>query len=196
VPEHPVASRLLREAACPVAAPSANLSGQVSPTTAEHVLTGLDRRIGAVLDDGPCDVGLESTIIGADAEEMVLLRPGGLPLEAAEQVLARSLRLHNGSKISAPGQLASHYAPNAAVRLNAVDAREGEIWLGFGDIGPMDISLSSNGDLQEAAANLFALLRKLDAERGSSHTIAVAPVPESGLGRAINDRLRRAAAPR
>lgn len=196
VPEHPLARRLLTATARPVAAPSANPSGQVSPTTAAHVLAGLEGRIGAVLDDGPCSVGLESTIIGIDGEEAVLLRPGGLPIEGAEKVLGRPLRLHDGSIISAPGQLTSHYAPNASIRLDAVDARDGEIWLGFGAIGPRDVSLSSSGDLREAAATLFAWLRDLDANRGSSHTIAIAPVPDTDLGRAINDRLRRAAAPR
>lgn len=193
VPEHPLAQALLKEFAGPVAAPSANVSGRISPTRAEHVLEGLGGRLEAVLDGGPCAVGLESTIIGL-APGPVLLRPGGLPVEVIEDCLGMPLgRGEEGAKPSAPGQLASHYAPQAAMRLNAEAAAPGELLLGFGDMA-CDLNLSPSGDLVEAAANLFHHLRQLDALGAGK--IAVAPIPERGLGRAINDRLRRAAAPR
>ncbi len=194
VPAHPLAQRLLQEAGCPVAAPSANPSGRLSPTTADHVLDGLHGKIDAVLDGGACEVGLESTIIACGPDGPRLLRPGGLPIEAAEACLGAAISVvGTEDAIEAPGQLASHYAPNASLRLNADAARPDEQLLGFGPIAG-DLNLSANGDLTEAAANLFGHLRELD--RGSDARIAVAPIPESGLGRAINDRLRRAAAPR
>lgn len=193
VPEHPVAQALLRAAGRPLAAPSANPSGKVSPTTAAHVLEGLGGRIAAVVDGGPCAVGLESTIV-APGVAPVLLRPGGLPAEAVEACLGRSLALPGDlAAPNAPGQLRSHYAPEAALRLNAAEAGPGERLLGFGPVD-CDLNLSETGDLVEAAANLFHHLRQLDAEGDAP--IAVSPVPEHGLGRAINDRLRRAAAPR
>ncbi|WP_172298840.1 L-threonylcarbamoyladenylate synthase [Pseudoruegeria sp. HB172150] len=190
VPDHPVARALLQRAGCPVAAPSANPSGRISPTTADHVLAGLGGRIAAVLDGGACPVGVESTIVGTYPQP-TLLRPGGLPAEAIEACLGAPLAAHGGG-ISAPGQMASHYAPDSPIRLNVTDARPGERLLGF---GPMesDLNLSPSGDLTEAAANLFRHLHALDA---TAAPIAVAPIPEHGLGRAINDRLRRAAAPR
>ncbi|MEY8842738.1 L-threonylcarbamoyladenylate synthase [Cribrihabitans sp. XS_ASV171] len=191
VPAHPVAHALLEELGGPVAAPSANPSGRISPTTAEHVLAGLSGRIAAVLDAGPCGVGVESTILGLSGEPR-LLRPGGVAGEEIEAVLGHPLLRDESGAITAPGQLASHYAPEASVRLNAGHAEGAELLLGF---GPMecDLNLSEAGDLAEAAATLFAALHALDA-RG--RPIAVAPIPERGLGVAINDRLRRAAAPR
>lgn len=193
VPEHPLAQALLKEFTGPVAAPSANISGRISPTRAEHVLEGLGGRLEAVLDGGPCAVGLESTIIGL-APGPVLLRPGGLPVEIIEDCLHMPLdRGEESARPSAPGQLESHYAPEAAMRLNAEAAAPGELLLGFGEVA-CDLNLSPSGDLVEAAANLFHHLRQLDA-RGAGK-IAVTPIPERGLGRAINDRLRRAAAPR
>ncbi len=193
VPANPLAPSLLKAVGIPVAAPSANPSGRVSPTTADHVLDGLSGRIAAVLDGGPCAVGLESTIVGC-GHESTLLRPGGLPVEAIEACLGHPLATApEGATPIAPGQLASHYAPNGAVRLNASEARAGETLIGFGKISG-DVTLSAGGDLSEAAANLFRILRQMDA-RGVTH-IAVAPIPDTGLGRAINDRLRRAAAPR
>lgn len=192
VPVHPVAQALLTRFGGPVAAPSANPSGRISPTTADHVIAGLNGRIAAVVDGGPCDVGLESTIIGFEAEVAVLLRAGGLPSEQIEKVIGQPLRRADESKITAPGQLASHYAPRGAVRLNATTARADEHMLGFGDIEG-DLTLSASGDLSEAAANLFGHLHRLDALGGA---IAVAPIPMEGLGHAINDRLNRAAAPR
>lgn len=192
VPEHPLARRLLEAFGGPVAAPSANPSGKLSPTRAEDVLAGLSGRIEAVLDGGSCPVGLESTIVGLDGAAR-LLRPGGLPAEAIEACLGSSLEAAEATSApTAPGQLASHYAPEAALRLGATEASPGELLLGFGAI-PGDLSLSPSGDLTEAAANLFHHLRALDA-RGLR--IAVAPIPDNGLGRAINDRLARAAAPR
>lgn len=193
VPAHPVAQALLTRFGGPVAAPSANPSGRISPTTAAHVLAGLSGRIDAVLDGGPCGVGVESTIVGLAGGPPVLLRPGGLPAEAIEQALGQPLAQPHGSgPLTAPGQLASHYAPTAPMRLNAERAREGEVMLGFGPV-PCDLNLSPAGDMVEAAANLFAHLHALDA---TGRPIAVSPIPETGLGRAINDRLRRAAAPR
>jgi L-threonylcarbamoyladenylate synthase len=148
-----------------------------------------------VLDGGPCEVGLESTILGL-AGEPRLLRPGGVPVEALEAALGRALPTGgDAARPSAPGQLASHYAPAAALRLNAHAAETGEILVGFGPVQG-DLTLSADGDLVEAAANLFHLLREADALAGPGGRIALAPVPDSGLGRAINDRLRRAAAPR
>jgi L-threonylcarbamoyladenylate synthase len=199
VPAHPLALALLRAVGRPIAAPSANPSGRISPTTAGHVLDGLGGRIAAVLDGGPCEVGLESTIIGLSGEAPALLRPGGLPAEAAEAALGQPLQAPSGG-ISAPGQLASHYAPRAGLRLDAAAPREGELWLGFGPSravgGGAALNLSPTGDLHEAAANLFGHLRTLDARAAPGQVIAVAPVPLRGLGRAINDRLARAAAPR
>jgi L-threonylcarbamoyladenylate synthase len=191
VPAHPAARALLRAFDGPLAAPSANPSGRISPTTAAHVLAGLAGRIAAVVDDGPCAVGLESTIVGLAGEVPELLRPGGLATEAIEAVLGRVLARHSGA-ISAPGQLASHYAPAAALRLDADRAGPDEVMLGFGDTTG-DLNLSPAGDLTEAAANLFGHLHRLDAD---GRPIAVAPIPDHGLGAAINDRLRRAAAPR
>ena len=192
IPVHPVAQALLTSFGGPVAAPSANPSGRISPTTADHVISGLDGRIAAVVDGGSCDVGLESTIIGFDAESAVLLRAGGLPSEQIEKVLGQPLKRADESKITAPGQMLSHYAPRGAVRLNATTARPDEHMLGFGDIKG-DLTLSASGNLSEAAANLFGHLHRLDALGGG---IAVAPIPMEGLGHAINDRLNRAAAPR
>jgi L-threonylcarbamoyladenylate synthase len=237
-PAHPLARALLAGVGAPVAAPSANPSGGVSPTDADHVLAGLAGRIDAVLDGGPCAVGVESTIVAVDARRVRLLRPGGVTAEALIALLGDALRGPAGEALAAedvasaatpaptptptpapapaptpaptrapspeaPGQLSSHYAPGAAVRLAAAGPRAGEAWLGFGPDpaaalahdGPR-ATLSATGDLDQAAARLFALLRDLDAALGGAGTIAVAPIPQTGLGRAINDRLRRAAAPR
>ena len=193
VPGHPVARALLDRFGGPVAAPSANPSGRLSPTTADHVLAGLPGRIAAVLDGGPCNVGLESTILTLDPVPM-LLRAGGIAEDSVAEVLGRGLaKGGTPKKPTAPGQLASHYAPRGQVRLNAVQAMPGEIHVGFGDIAG-DVTLSATGDLAEAAARLFPLLHELDAKGAGG--IAFAPIPETGLGAAINDRLARAAAPR
>ena len=193
VPAHPVAQALLRRFGGPLAAPSANPSGRVSPTRAQHVMAGLDGRFAAVLDGGPCAVGVESTILGLVGGPQ-LLRPGGIAAEDIEALVGRLQVGGSQEKPNAPGQLASHYAPAARVRLEARDIRGGEVRLGFGP-GEADLNLSRTGDLVEAAANLFHLLREAD-RLAQGRRIAVAPVPEVGLGRAINDRLRRAAAPR
>lgn len=194
IPAHGVAQALLRAFGGPLAAPSANPSGRVSPTCAAHVLEGLAGRIGAVVDGGACAVGVESTIVGFEGGP-ALLRPGGVPVEALEAALGMRLLAHDAGAINAPGQLASHYAPGAAVRLGVTQAAEGEVLVGFGAVAGV-LTLSATGDLVEAAANLFATLRRADVLAGPGGRIGFAPVPESGLGRAINDRLRRAAAPR
>ncbi|WP_407524843.1 L-threonylcarbamoyladenylate synthase [Methylobacterium oryzisoli] len=202
VPAAPLARDLLARVGRPVAAPSANRSGRVSPTAAAHVLGDLDGRIAAVLDGGTCPVGVESTIVACLDGTPRLLRPGGVPREAIEAVLGRALhRPAEGPAPLSPGLLASHYAPRAGVRLDAGEIRPGEAALLFGPDYPPGVerararlNLSPAGDLAEAAANLFAHLRRLDAS--GAETIAVAPIPLTGLGEAIADRLQRAAAPR
>lgn len=193
VPEAALAQSLLQAFQGPVAAPSANPSGKISPSAAAHVVDGLSGRIDAILDGGTCEVGLESTIVGCIAAP-TLLRHGGVPKEAIEQCLGRELADAKAGEITAPGQLLSHYAPTAAVRLNATEKRAGELLVGFGDTKDADLSLSPSGDLHEAAAHLFDILHQANALNASK--IAFAPIPEIGLGHAINDRLRRAAAPR
>lgn len=197
MPAHPVARALLAAFGGPLAAPSANPSGKVSPTEADHVLEGLSGRIAAVVDGGACQVGVESTILGL--EPPTLLRPGGVDVETLEKALGQPLAFGGDAvKPNAPGQLVSHYAPGAAVRLEATEKRPGEIFLGFGPGPAADLTLSATANPVEAATKLFAMLRvadKLATARGAA-TIAIAPIPETGLGRAINDRLRRAAAPR
>ena len=201
VPDHPVARGLLAAFGGPLAAPSANPSGRVSPTRAAHVLDGLSGRIEAVVDGGACTVGVESTIVGLNGAAR-LLRPGGLPAEAIEACLGAPLEAGGGDVAPpaapiAPGQLASHYAPDAPVRLNVSDPTPGAFWLGFGPgTEAAALNLSPSGDLVEAAARLFHLLREADRRVAPGQAIAVAPIPDHGLGRAINDRLRRAAAPR
>ncbi len=200
VPAHGLARRLLETFGGPLAAPSANPSGAVSPTTRAHVLDGLDGRIAAVFEGGACTVGVESTIIGFENAAPVLLRAGGLPVEDVAARLGRSVGTRDSGTITAPGQLASHYAPEAALLLDASGPGAEDLWLGFGPVESLrpGLNLSASGDLVEAAANLFSHLRHLDEmarELGLSR-IAVAPIPSVGLGLAINDRLRRAAAPR
>jgi L-threonylcarbamoyladenylate synthase len=198
-PDHPVAQAVLRAAGRPIVAPSANRSGRVSPTTAAHVLADLDGLIDAVVDGGATRVGLESTIVACLGGSPTLLRPGGAPREAIEAALGQVLALpaDDVHAPASPGRLASHYAPAAALRLDAATPEQGEAWLGF---GPDNVAegvrdtLSASGDLTEAAARLFATLRALDATGVAR--IAVAPIPAGGLGDAIRDRLARAAAPR
>ncbi|MEP2531287.1 L-threonylcarbamoyladenylate synthase [Shimia sp.] len=194
VPEHPVARALLSAFGGPVAAPSANPSGKISPTSAAHVHNGLNGRIAAILDGGACGVGVESTILGL-WDTPILLRQGGLPQEALEAALGTPVATHQSDDpLTAPGQMTSHYAPGARMRLNATDLKPNEILLGFGTVDNAALNLSRAGDLTEAAANLFGHLHALDAK--GADTIAVSPIPDHGLGRAINDRLARAAAPR
>ncbi|WP_340160061.1 L-threonylcarbamoyladenylate synthase [uncultured Hoeflea sp.] len=189
----------------PLAAPSANRSGRVSPTTAQHVADDLGGRIDLILDGGRCRVGLESTILAVDGAQLRLLRPGGIPVELIEEAtgkpVERSPSQSTGDSIIAPGMLASHYAPNAGVRLDATEVGPGEAVIRFGgerlageDNAIAVLDLSPRGDLREAAANLFDMLKRADATGATG--IAVAPIPDQGLGEAINDRLRRAAAPR
>jgi L-threonylcarbamoyladenylate synthase len=197
VPGHAIARALLLEVAVPVAAPSANRSGHVSPTTAGHVEADLGPRVAIILDGGPATLGLESTVLDVTGDEPVVLRLGAVPREEIARVLGRSIAVAEGGagKPASPGMLARHYAPSTRLRLDASEARDGEALLAFGaglpsHSGPM-VNLSATGDLAEAAANLFSALRALDASGAS--TIAVMRIPEHGLGEAINDRLRRAA---
>ncbi len=198
VPSHELALALIRAAGLPIAAPSANISGRVSATRPEHVAADFGDKVELILDGGPCEAGLESTIVAFADGEPTLLRAGAVAAEEIEQVLGRKLRRSApGGRVAAPGMLSSHYAPRAPLRLDAEAPRPGEAFLGFGPHMPgrqHALNLSPTGDLREAAANLFAYLRELDAPNIDS--IAVAPIPAEGLGEAINDRLRRAAAPR
>jgi L-threonylcarbamoyladenylate synthase len=203
VPAHPVARDILRGFGGALVAPSANLSGHVSPTTAAHVQSDLSGRIDLIVDGGPVEVGVESAIVGCFASP-ALLRPGGIPRADIERVLGSPLASPDPNAADgqplASGMLASHYAPRARVRLNAASLSRGEALLAFGpaalagsEAAAAVMNLSERGDLREAAANLFGYLRALDA--CGARTIAVMPVPDDGLGEAINDRLRRAAAP-
>jgi L-threonylcarbamoyladenylate synthase len=203
IPSHPVARAILNAIGKPVVAPSANISGHVSPTTASHVESDLAGRIDLIVDGGPVEVGVESTIVGC-FEEPMLLRPGGLPREEIERVLGRALLRppvdvdNDSAQPLAPGMLTSHYAPRTRVRLNATEIAPGEALLAFGsplkdaERAAAVMNLSESGDLNEAATHLFGYLRALDARM--AQTIAVMPIPNHGLGEAINDRLRRAAA--
>ena len=191
VPVSPVAQDLLKAFGGPIAAPSANPSGRISPTTADHVMAGLGGRIAAVLDGGMASVGLESTIIGFRGKQPVVLREG--VFVAPEDLPRITMPADASGRVESPGQLASHYAPSGLVRMNVRVAAPGEWHLGFGDIRG-NASLSRDGDLREAASRLFALFHEADAE--GVERIAVAPIPDHDLGRAINDRLRRAAATR
>lgn len=195
VPRHGVARDLLRAFDGPVAAPSANPSGRVSPTAAAHVMAGLGGRIAAVIDGGDCPVGVESTILDLTGAQPRLLREGGVAREALSDCIGTEILIGGGdaARPVAPGQLASHYAPAGRVRMNAAAPEPGETYVGFGPGAP-GLNLSPRGDLTEAAAGLFAMLHRLDAM--GAERIAVAPIPDEGLGRAINDRLSRAAAPR
>jgi L-threonylcarbamoyladenylate synthase len=182
VPAHPAMQALLEATGRPLAAPSANVSGTISPTRADHVLKSLGGRIPLIVDSGPAERGLESTIIAAIGGTVRLLRPGPIDVPA---------ELASGDRIEAPGQLARHYSPSKPLRLNAETSEPGEYWIGFGALDG-DANLSPTADLAEAATRLFDLLHEADASAKSR--IAVAPVPDEGLGRAINDRLKRAAA--
>jgi L-threonylcarbamoyladenylate synthase len=196
VPAAPMARALLKATGGPVAAPSANPSGRISPTRAEHVRAGLGGAVDMVLDGGPCGVGLESTILRT--EPLALLREGGLAAEEIEAVLGAPLpRDLTPGKVAAPGQLSSHYAPSMPVRLDVTERSPDAVLIGFGPVAG-DLTLSASGDLTEAASRLFEALHASDARARAEGLgrIDVAPVPETGLGRAILDRLRRAAAPR
>jgi L-threonylcarbamoyladenylate synthase len=196
-PSHPVARALIDAAGVPIAAPSANRSGRISPTRAADVAEELRGKVEWILDGGSCPLGIESTVIGFDGERPLLLRPGAVPRSDIERVLG-PLQNPGDAVIQAPGMMQSHYAPRARLRLNATEVEPGEALLAFGPIVPARAqtvcNLSPTGDLREAAANLFAMLRTLD--RSNVDRIAVMPIQGHGLGEAINDRLERAAAPR
>ncbi|MEM9626414.1 MAG: L-threonylcarbamoyladenylate synthase [Pseudomonadota bacterium] len=199
-PSHPLAAALLHQVELPIAAPSANRSGRISPTTADHVRHDLGDRVDLVLDGGACPVGVESTVLDITADQPVLLRPGGVARAEVEAVIGRPLAAPPaaaGSELRSPGRLESHYAPRHPLRLNARDVRADEALLAFGP-GPLSgarvtVNLSSTGDLTEAAANLFSMLHDLDRQEIAG--IAAMPIPATGLGEAICDRLMRAAAP-
>jgi L-threonylcarbamoyladenylate synthase len=191
-PKHPAMRLLIEAFNGPIAAPSANLSGKLSPTSAEDVLENFEGKIKLIIDGGETDVGVESTIARVVGDSIDILRPGSITSEDIHLACGIMPSVYSGDNILAPGQLKSHYAPNASIRLNVEDRDSGEVHIGFGPIEG-DISLSIAGDLEEAAHNLFKILRKAD-EIGDK--IAVAPIPNKGVGIAINDRLTRAAAPR
>ncbi len=198
VPDHPIGQALLEAAGCPLAAPSANPSGALSPTTADHVARAFGDEVPLILDGGPCPVGLESTVLDLSGEDPVLLRPGGVTAVQLEPLVGPVRRADADSEIKSPGMLSSHYAPTRPLRLDAAEVAANEALLAFGP-APLEgaaktVNLSETGDTAEAAARLFAALHELD--RPEYAAIAVMPIPDSGLGQAINDRLRRAAAPR
>ncbi|MGB3339760.1 MAG: L-threonylcarbamoyladenylate synthase [Devosia sp.] len=196
IPDHPIALELIAAVGRPLAAPSANPSGRLSPTTAEQVRRGFGGKV-PVLDGGPCHAGVESTIIRIEGDRLVQLRAGAVAREEIERRIGVTVEVaEKDAAVAAPGMLASHYAPNALMRLNA-EPREGEAYLAFGntmEFGGTTRNLSATRDLHEAARNLFSMLHELDA--AGTSVIAVAPIPDTGLGEAINDRLQRAAAPR
>lgn len=202
VPSLPIAQSLIKATGRPLAAPSANRSGRITATEARHVAADLGSEVAMIIDGGSTTHGLESTVVDATGSDVVLLRPGAITIAELQRVLgARVLRAaanEAGTTPSSPGQLESHYAPAARLRLDALEVRAGEALLAFGSPVPETrsamLNLSPRGDLVEAAANLFSFLRRLD-ETGTG-AIAVMPIPHTGLGEAINDRLRRAAAPR
>lgn len=192
-PNHPIAQELIDMAGCPIAAPSANPFGRISPTLARHVVDALGSNIDMIIDGGACPVGIESTVVDVTGAFPAILRPGGISAEALEAIVGPFATPTKTSALHSPGTLQRHYSPVRSLRLNAHAALPGETLIGFGPDAPADsLNLSPNGDLTEAAANLFAFLHAADRHDGDG--IAVMPIPEAGLGRAINDRLRRAAA--
>ena len=195
-PDHAIACKLIAAAGRPLAAPSANRSGSISPTTARHVDQSLGDRVDLILDGGPCRVGVESTVLDLTGKSPTILRPGGVTAAMIAEVLGEPVgTAQSSAPIVAPGMMTSHYAPDRPMRLNQMSARPGEALLAFGPDFPLaTLNLSVRGDLTEAAAQLFAMMRQLDNSTYSA--IAVTPIPEQGLGVAINDRLRRAAAPK
>lgn len=192
MPNHPVALDLIRAAGVPIVAPSANKSQTISPTTAEHVQQSLGDAVPMILDAGPCTVGVESTILDMTHKQIVVLRAGGLAAETIEDFLGEKVAFSDGNpnKPSSPGQLLKHYAPRYETRINVLKPESDEFFVGF---GPMvcDLNLSPKGDLQEAAANLFLMLHLAETQT-NKQKIAIAPIPDKDLGRAINDRIKRA----
>ena len=196
MPNHPTALSLIEKSGVPIVAPSANASGTISPTTAQHVRDSFGDKTPFVLDGGGCAVGVESTILLMTTEVPVVLRYGGLAVEEIEQVIGPVARQEKDESLPrSPGQLKSHYAPNLKLRMNATEFWEGEAVLGFGKTDKATLNLSPNGDLKEAASNLFSMMHLLD-DKEKYTGIAVMPIPMTGLGLAINDRLKRASAPR
>ena len=195
MPNHPLALGLIKQAGVPIAAPSANRFKTVSPTTAQHVRDSLGDKVDMILDGGACRIGVETTILDLTGKDMFILRAGGLAKEELEAYTGEKVYLSHGdpNKPSAPGQLLKHYAPSLPLRINVApqDVRPDEFFIGFGDVANADLNLSAKGDLLEAASKLFAYMRLAE-----THTeyrgIAMSPIPESGLGLAINDRIRRA----
>jgi len=193
MPRHPVALALIKKSGVPIVAPSANKSQTLSPTTAEDVFESLGANVDMILDGGKCAVGVESTIIDLTGKDVVMLRAGGVALEDLEDFLAQKVFISHGNPDmpSSPGQLLKHYAPKKSLRINALKREEGEFFIGFGDVADCDLNLSKTADLKEAAANLFSYLRLADADK-THQKIAVSPIPQIGLGLAINDRILRA----
>lgn len=193
MPNHPVALELIRLSGVPIVAPSANRSQTISPTTAEHVAESLGDKVDMILDGGKCAVGVESTIVDVTGKEVFLLRAGGIAKEDIENFLHEKVFISHGdpNKPSSPGQMLRHYAPEHRFRINVEEPEDGEFYIGFGYSQRADLNLSVTADLHEAAANLFAYMRLADNMAGEKG-IAIAPIPEEGLGVAINDRIRRA----
>ena len=193
MPDNPIALQLIKMSGVPIVAPSANKFKAVSPTTAQHVQESLGNKVKMILDGGACRVGVESTIIDVTDKQIVLLRAGGTPVEDLENFLDEKIIISDGdpNKPSAPGQLLKHYAPKNSLRINATEKLENEFLIGFGNIKNADLNLSPKGDLTEAAANLFAYMRLADEQCGQK-TLAMSPIPHTGLGLAINDRIKRA----
>lgn len=193
MPNHPVALELIRLSGVPIVAPSANRSQTISPTTAEHVADSLGNKVDMILDGGKCEVGVESTIVDVTGKDVFLLRAGGVAKEDIEAFLHEEVIVSHGdpNKPTSPGQMLRHYAPEHRFRINVEEPDDGEFYIGFGYSERADLNLSVNGDLHEAAANLFAYMRLADDMAGEKG-IAIAPIPEEGLGLAINDRIKRA----
>lgn len=193
MPNHPTALELIRESGVPIVAPSANRSQTISPTTAEHVAESLGNKVDMILDGGKCTVGVESTIVDVTGKQVVMLRAGGIALEDIEDFLGEKVLVSHGEpgRPTSPGQMLKHYAPAHRFRINVEKPEEGVFYIGFGWQEHVDLNLSPTGDLHEAAANLFAYMRLAD-ELAGDKGIAMAPIPEEGLGLAINDRIRRA----
>ena len=195
MPDHPLALNLIKTAGVPIAAPSANRFKSISPTSAQHVRDSLGDRVNMILDGGPCSIGVETTIIDLTGKDIVILRAGGLAKEELEAYTGEKVYLSGGNPNhpTAPGQLLKHYAPSLPLRINVspAEVQEDEFYIGFGDIQSARLNLSPAADLKEAAANLFAFMREAEKHRECAG-IAIAPIPETGLGLAINDRIRRA----
>ncbi len=193
MPNHKIALDLIKTSGVPIVAPSANKSQTISPTTAQHVFESLDNKVDMILDGGQCKVGVESTIVDLTGKDVVMLRAGGISKENIEDFLGQKVLISHGNPDlpSSPGQMLKHYAPNHEFRINAVTKESDEFLIGFGDIKNADINLSPNADLCEAAANLFAYMRIAD-NQDKYTKIAISPIPKTGIGLAINDRIKRA----